>query len=197
HHQDIVVNPVELPSLPLHSLDRYTKARVKRYSRFVRRIDIQFNPLQAYSLREFNRLLSEAPPGPLTTILGQQTHAKASNVGKAFPFVWSDVAPADHLLAVESNELRNSARNGGPDEFADRVRWRRLSQRQVAPLPCHRIETHTKAFDVLFRHRHDANVFAKLFHFDICVRQTTRSINSNSLVMASGRVETPAEVRRL
>ena len=85
-------------------------------------------------------------------------------MGKAFPFVWKDVAPADHLRAVEGHELRNPARDGGPDEFADRIRWRRFGQRQVSPLPCHRIETHTKAFDVLFCHQNNVNVFAKRFH---------------------------------
>ncbi len=164
HHYHIVVNPIELPAFPFHSFERKAQALVKCNGRFVRGVNIKFYPLQADSLCVCNRFLSKAPPGPLTSIFGQHTHAKASNVGKAFPLVWKDVAPADHLLAFESNELRNPARDRGPDEFADRSRWGRLGQRQVSPLPCHRIETHTEAFDVRFRHRHNANVFAKPFH---------------------------------
>src|SRR5439155_17326943 len=119
------------PALAFHSFEPKAQAFVKCDCRFVRGINIQFYPLQADSLCARDRFFGEAPPDPLTTIIGQHTHAKASNVRNGFPFMWKNVTPADHLLAVESNKLGNAAGEGGPDEFTDRVHWRRLRQRQV------------------------------------------------------------------
>ena len=75
-------------------------------------------------------------------------------MSEALLFIRKDVAPSNHLLAVEGHELGNPARDGRPHEFANRVRWRRVGQRQITTLLCDGVETGPEAFNVLNTERH-------------------------------------------
>src|SRR2546429_2455872 len=164
HHEHIVVNPIQLAPFSLCAFNDESKLFVQPDGRLIGSIGVQLDSLQTDPLRLRDRPFRQTLSNPLPAILAEHTHAKASNMSEALLFIRKDVAPSNHLLAVESHELGNPARDGRPHEFANRVRWRRVRQRQITTLLCDGVETGPEAFNVLFRHWDNPNIFTRLFH---------------------------------